>query len=402
MVKFSAFSTLVGLAASQSTVDPTVSLSATDVQVTFTLDATAYVGWATSGELVSLSGGSCTQISPDVTFAVTDDGNGNGQYTLDLVIANCGLVVGSNVTFQIGGTAATADVVNPAGGDVTLTFFEYQFTLDEEYTYQIRYSYGKVTTNTTILSPTDPGLDFHLIGYDETFTTEHNISDRMAGDMIYLGLKVADGIVFDHDAYNFALNYCKIRKVTGSVEYTFFDHARDSCANDLINLNMGYDNTVEMWQFSHMLFLLNGQHGDELEIICEVKVCPSGLHGTTCESIARECLACKASPCANAAETCTPTQDFSSGTCACAPIVDESQPALLQTPLATSGANCDIVDPCPLAGDSICASTGSILGTGPNCDSSCHDDAGTPCGFPSLTINLSGVDWTTAGYNCVA
>lgn len=250
----------------------------------------------------------------------------------------------------------------------------------------------------TVLTPNDLGLDFHLVAYDQTYGAENNISDRRAGEMIYLGLTVDSSITFDHDAYNFAINTCKIRKVGGSVEYTFLDHARDSCGNDLIGLKVDYDGTLNMWKFEHLLFLLSGEHGEELEILCEVKVCPSGLSGSTCGAIATECLACKDSQtaCGSDRHVCQATQDMTGAVCTCPMITDQG--GLLSAPIQLRGATCEDISSCDVFALSAAGDVCTVVGTG-TCDDSCVS-TGT-CSVPNSSFVINGESYTVTGYSCV-
>jgi hypothetical protein len=373
MVKFSSMLTATALAtATVSAVDPSVTLSSAGVNVAFQLASNL------EGELNYLNAGSCDESSSSAVFAVTDDGSGNGDYTLDLDITACNLVMGTNVTFMIGGSDT-----DDAGDEVKLTFYEYMFTLDEEYTYTITYSYGKVSTNTTVLTPNDLGVTFTFQAYDAAYATANNLDDRMAGDFIYLGLTIDEPAAFDHDAYNFAITNCKIRPVGGSVEYTFFDHSRDTCSNDMIGLDVSYDTAGHMWRLSHMLFLLNGASGDELEIECEAKVCPAALHGSSCLAVATSCLDCKTTPlaCQNNGY-CQSTDDFAGAYCHCVELAIDAGAGVTQH-VGTVGDACEFIRTCDISGALLCG------------DGECIDNTAT--GVP---FTLNGVSYGATGTDC--
>lgn len=264
------------LAAVAQAMDPTVTFGADSVSVDIPTSLTMV-------ELTSFSGGSCS--ASDATLTLTA-----GNINVAFPITACNLAMGDEVEFEIG-----ANTQDDASDLLSLTFSKYRVELSPEYTFTIQYSYGDIAVETTNLTDADMNVEFILASYDENYSAPMNISG-VAGDMIYLGLSVDESnTAFDHDAFNFAITNCKIYiKDDQSFEYTFFDNTRESCANERIGFSIAYESSAYQWQFSHLLFLLNNQdgtNGKEQEIECEVKVCHSGLSGSSCQDVAGNCNA---------------------------------------------------------------------------------------------------------------
>ena len=114
--------------------------------------------------------------------------------------------MGDEVKFQIG-----ANTQDDNTNLLNLSFQEYQLTLDPEYTFTINYSYGNVAVVTTNLTDADMNVEFKLESYDQGYNNLYNVSDKLAGEPVYLGLSVDEtNQAFDHSAFNFAITQCKI------------------------------------------------------------------------------------------------------------------------------------------------------------------------------------------------
>jgi len=269
--------TLLAAAASANNTNPTVSFGADTVSIDIPTSMTGV-------QLTSFTGGSCSD--SDATLNETP-----GNLNVEFPITACDLSMGDEVVFTIG-----ANTDDDASGLLKLSFFEYKVELSPEYTFMINYSYGNVAVVTSNLTDADMSVEFKLESYDSAYTATTNISSKLAGEPIYLGLSVDESnTAFDHDAYNFAITNCKIYHAGDrSFEYTFFDNTRDSCTNNLIDFSISYDTADFQWQLSHLLFILNNVDGAEQEIECEVKVCHSALRGSACQAAAGNCLHCSA------------------------------------------------------------------------------------------------------------
>merc|ERR1712048_226948 len=271
-------------------------------QITFSADSVS-IDIPTSMEGVQLTqfnGGSCNHPS-NATLTET-----TGNINIAFPISGCGLAMGDEVSFQIG-----ANTEDDNTNLLNLSFPEYTFT--------INYSYGNVAVVTTNLTDADMNVEFKLESYDSGYSQITNITDKLAGEPIFLGLSVDESnTAFDHSAYNFAITNCKIYHAGDrSIEYTFFDNARDQCSNNLIEFSIDYETSMNQWRLSHLLFILNNIDGAEQEIECEVKVCHSGLTGSSCQVAAGNCLHCQNDQCVNGA--CLENASYSGFECNCAP-----------------------------------------------------------------------------------
>jgi hypothetical protein len=289
------------LAAAASATDPTVSFGADSVVIDIPTSLT-------DAQLTSFTGGSCN--SSDATLVQT-----GGNVNIEFPITTCGLAMGDEVVFAIG--------ANTNGDDSTalaLSFFEYKVELSPEYTFTINYSYGNVAVVTSNLTDSDMAVEFKLASYDSTYTTPTNITEKLAGEQIYLGLSVdEDDVSFDHTAYNFAVTNCKIYHATDrSFEYTFFDNTRDTCSNTMIDFSITYATADKQWQLSHLLFILNNVDGAEQEIECEVKVCHAALNGSACQAAAGNCLHCTDGDECGANGACLENAEYDGFNCDCA------------------------------------------------------------------------------------
>jgi hypothetical protein len=253
--------------------DPTVTFSADSVSIDIPSSMSGV-------QLTSFNGGSCTHANNATLTEST------GNLNVAFPISSCGLAMGDEILFKIG-----ANTQDDNSDLLSLSFFEYRVTLTPEYTFTINYSYGNVAVVTSNLTDADMNVEFKLESYDQGYTSLYNVSDKLAGEPVYLGLSVDEtNQPFDHSAFNFAITQCKIYHAGDrSFEYTFFDNSRDSCANPPIDFQISYESSSYEWRFSHILFILNGIDGAEQEIECEVKVCHSGLSGSACETAASNC-----------------------------------------------------------------------------------------------------------------
>merc|ERR1712048_124534 len=251
-------------------------------QITFSADSVSIdIPTTMSGvQLTQFNGGACNHPS-NATLTET-----TGNIIIAFPISGCGLAMGDEVSFQIG-----ANTEDDNTNLLNLSFREYKVALTPEYTFTINYSYGNVAVVTTNLTDADMNVEFKLESYDQTYTSLYNVSDKLAGEPVYLGLSVDEtNQAFDHSAFNFAITHCKIYHAGDrSFEYTFFDNTRDQCQNTLIDFQISYETSSSEWRFSHTLFILNGVDGAEQEIECEVKVCHSGLSGSACDATASNC-----------------------------------------------------------------------------------------------------------------
>ena len=118
-----------------------------------------------------------------------------------------------------------------------------------------------------------------------------------------------------------------------------------SFKNDLIGLDISYDQTSNQWRFSHLLFLLNQQNSKEQEIECQVKVCHKSLSGSACQQAAGNCLHCSgdANPCLTG--NCVEAADFSQAECVCTPYT----PPMGSGSLTMIGENCDMISTCSVS-----------------------------------------------------
>jgi len=288
------------IAAAHATTDPTVSFGADSVSIDIPTTLSGV-------QLTTFTGGSCTAANATLTETT-------GNLNVAFPISSCGLSMGDEVVFSIGANTQddNTDLLN-------LSFFEYRVELAPEYTFTINYSYGNVAVVTNNLTDADMNVEFKLESYDSGYSQITNITDKLAGEPIFLGLSVDESnTAFDHSAYNFAITNCKIYHAGDrSIEYTFFDNARDQCSNNLIEFSIDYETSMNQWRLSHLLFILNNIDGAEQEIECEVKVCHSGLTGSSCQVAAGNCLHCQNDQCVNGA--CLENASYSGFECDCAP-----------------------------------------------------------------------------------
>jgi len=288
------------LAAAATATEPIVSFGADSVSIDIPSNMT-------NAQLTAFAGGQC-----GLTNATLDSATA-GNINVAFPISSCALAMGDVVTFSIG-----ANTQDDSSNLLSLSFFEYAITLDPEYTFTINFNYGNIAVVTKNLTDTDLDVQFSLQAFDENYSSSLNISDQLAGDMVYLGLSVDEtNAAFDHSAYNFAMTNCKIYHAGDrSFEYTFFDNSRDSCSNPMIEFEIDFNTAANQWRFNHMLFLLNNQDGAEQEIECEVKVCHAALVGSSCEAAAGNCLHCKNSPC-GANGSCAENATYDGFDCSC-------------------------------------------------------------------------------------
>jgi len=258
--------------ATSSAPEPTVSFGADSVSIDIPTSLSGV-------ELTEFTGGTCDSTSVTLTESA-------GNLNVAFPIAGCNLAMNDEVNFKIG-----ANTQDDASGLLTLSFFEYNVVLSPEYTFTINYSYGNVAVVTTNLTDADMSVEFKLESYDELYTMATNISDKLAGEPIFLGLSVDESnAAFDHDAFNFAITHCKIYHAGDrSFEYTFYDNTRDQCTNNMIEFSIAYEAAAYQWRLSHLLFILNNVDGAEQQIECEVKVCHTGLAGSSCSAAAANC-----------------------------------------------------------------------------------------------------------------
>ena len=127
--------------------------------------------------------------------------------------------------------------------------------------------------------------------------------------------------------------------------YKKLTQEENSCKNDLIGLDISYDQSSSQWRFSHLLFLLNNQNNREQEIECEVKVCHKTLSGSSCQQIAGNCLHCRSdvNPCLTG--NCVESADFSQAECLCTPYT----PPMGGASYTMLGENCDTISTCQVS-----------------------------------------------------
>jgi hypothetical protein len=171
-----------------------------------------------------------------------------------------------------------------------LTFSEYTLdafcTYTDEYT--ITFDYGSLAASTADFTASggNIGVEFDVKSYNDDFSNQTTSSTK-GGEMIHLGLFViSEG--FNHDAKLFAPKNCTVTDTDNDMSYTLFDTTTGSCDNSDIELSVSYNDSTDMWEIEHILFLLGSYTSSTFQLSCTVKVCDAKAP-EDCQSIIDMC-----------------------------------------------------------------------------------------------------------------
>lgn len=179
-------------------------------------------------------------------------------------------------------------VVGKKDGDTELVTAKFEIDTYCSYTseYTVTYGYNVVGDSFEF---TDSGGLLGIAFVIESFKSDFSgtqTPSQQAGNMIYLGLYINATATpdFDHaDSFSassgkmFVPTQCTLND--GTYTYTLFDTANDAkCTNDVVELDVSYDSAKNMWEISHLLFLLNPSQGIPsgqitYSLSCKITVC---------------------------------------------------------------------------------------------------------------------------------
>lgn len=245
-------------------------------------------------EIRELTYGICNKNSTGITGLDQNPGDFSFSVTLDM--AECDMdsrlrtiEYEQVVYFRIG--KMSTDITTGEEKELNFAEFVVESYCEVEDTYEVVFDYGQLTVVKDNFTDSAGGVNISFIirAYNSDFNSTDDHS-TIAGDMIYLGLTLADDQPFDWDSKTFAPEMCRVYDTVNSLEYTLFDASvTNGCQNDDVDLTVGYNSTTHMWTFQHILFLLADEDESTFLLKCTVKVCDKSIPANSCDAIKTEC-----------------------------------------------------------------------------------------------------------------
>jgi len=240
---------------------------------------TVFIPYYKEAVLLSVDYGTCNETT-DVRVEKTGDDNFNFEITLDIMA--CGMDGNLRSTLDYNQTAELT--IGRWFNNVTALHFS-DFTVESycsyEDTYNVTFSYGTIHESGQTFNGTGGvvSLEFQMQAYTSNYSAVISSTPTQAGDMIYLGLSVVT-VHFDHTGKMFVPLTCSVQTTDGSNhQYTLFNY-QGKCTNDLINLDLSYDDATNVWRIQHILFLLGSKVATTYELNCSIQVCDKSAPGT--------------------------------------------------------------------------------------------------------------------------
>jgi len=271
--------------------------SSDDISVVCNSDNTIDVDvkYDKKAEVLSFQYGDCTVDSTNHRINFTQKSDFGWSLKLDVDACNMNdklrtLEYNQTATMRVGRKSGASEL--------TLANFDIDSYCTYTASYKVKFDYGNVEAEAHTFQ-SDAGLinlTFALKSYKANNYSVEETHPTQAGETIYLGLSITNK-GFDHaaDISNsatgkvFAPESCTVKDETNSAEYTLFNQA-GNCANDDVDLDIKYDQDMNMWQFSHTLFLLGNHRASTLGLECTVIVCDR-QDASKCDAIVSKCNA---------------------------------------------------------------------------------------------------------------
>merc|ERR1711912_8489 len=247
------------------------------------------VAYDQKAEVLEFSYGDCDMAKSRANF--TQNSDFGFAFRLDVDACNMNDKLR---TLEYNQTASMRIGRKSAGAELTLATFQIDSYCTYTSSYKVKFNYGDIKAQ-AVSYASDAGLiniSFALKSYNANYSTEEAHSNK-AGETINLGLSITNAN-FDHadDITNstsgkvFAPKSCKVVN-DNEEEYSLFDSSA-SCANDDVDFSISYDQDKNMWQFSHILFLLNNDRVSKLSLECDIIVC-DGSQSSECDAVVKAC-----------------------------------------------------------------------------------------------------------------
>jgi hypothetical protein len=243
---------------------------------------TINIPYEKKASILKFTYGTCNEGNQD--FSTAQDPN-TFDFRITLDVERCGMD-GVLRTLDYNQTAFI--VVGRKQGDFDLIFSDYTIEAYCSYAdrYVVRFSYGELEMEHAVWNETagTVNLTFAIDSYNANFSKKA-VASKIGGDMIHLGLSVTSA-GFSHDRIKYAPTKCTVYEV-GHREtfFTLFDTA-STCKNDVIDLSVAFVNDI--WQISHILFLLDSKRSSTYELECQVIACDAG-RADACNAVVNAC-----------------------------------------------------------------------------------------------------------------
>jgi hypothetical protein len=251
---------------------------------------TVYFPFHKEAVLLTATYGTC--ITPDADGIAWRQDSDDLSFTVELDVTRCGM--DSNLRTLEYSQSARFTVGRTHNGQA-LQFAD--FVVDSycsyDDVYEITFDYGTLSTASQTFNDTGGTiiLQFSIDAYDENYEGKLSIEDQPStgGEMIYLGLTIVEGQGFNYDAKTFVMSACSVEDVENTeLSYTIYDTDDFGCENDAVDLSVGYDSTSNIWQMSHVLFLLDDVSQSQFSLSCTVIVCDAA-RSDTCDTVKQMC-----------------------------------------------------------------------------------------------------------------
>ena len=242
-------------------------------------------------EVLELNYGSCDKSSDGVTI---DAQNTDFSFHITLDLASCemdstlrAIELAQQADVRIGRSSVEigTDVVH----ELTFATFDINSFCSVTDTYEVVFDYGNLTVHSETFTESagEVNLTFAIQAYDDSFTNPDNSHSTTAGELIYLGITIVSA--FNYAEREFAPETCTIHDTLNNFQYTMFHNSvTGGCSNPDIELVIGYDDQTNMWQMTHVLFLLGDFDESTFLLKCTMKVCTIA-DDSECDEIRREC-----------------------------------------------------------------------------------------------------------------
>jgi len=251
-----------------------------------------YFPFSKTAEILELNYGTCSLSSAGVSNTA-QAGDFSFNVTLDMALCGMDDSTAALEYLQVADLRVGRSSVDITTGVTTELSFA-TFDLDSKCSvteeYEIEFSYGNLTVVEDTLTEIDGNatVSFTIEAYDFTFTTSGFSHSTVAGDTIYLGLTVTSS-GFNYAQREFAPAHCTIQDSVNGYSYTLFNaEIAGGCSNTDVDLTVAYDSSDNMWQFSHILFLLGDTDESTFVLKCKVLVCDIDAV-SACDDIKTEC-----------------------------------------------------------------------------------------------------------------
>jgi len=279
----------LGVASSAIFAQPSVNPISVECNGDNTIDVS--IDYDQKAEILSFEYGSCTK--DNVGRAnLTQQADFGWKFTLDVDLCNMNdklrtLQYNQTMSVRVGKKSQTMEL--------TLANFQIDSYCTYTSSYKVKFDYGNLEAETISYSK-DAGLvnlTFAIKSYNANFSTEE-ANSKQAGEIVNLGLSVtsdnfnhAEDIATSKTGKVFAPKKCVVSD-NNAQTYTLFD-SEDNCQNKDIDFSIDFAQEKNMWQFSHILFLLGDYRTSKLSLSCDVIVCDK-QKSDDCDAVVKSCL----------------------------------------------------------------------------------------------------------------